>query len=128
MNDEGAESFDCAEAWETSAPFLHVKNYLYRYAVESGDFHVEYPYDELFNMLTAKFLLQDAMDTGKTVIVHYKWEPLDESVVIYSAKGKIVYTNVALHDEISGFVMEGTDGDSVMVFSYKEIFWVAEVK
>ena len=72
MNEDGAESFDCAEAWDTSAPFLYVKNHLYRYAVDSGDFHVEYPYDELFNMLAAKFLLQDAMDTGKTVTVNRK--------------------------------------------------------
>ncbi len=127
MSDESAESFDCAEAWETTSPFLHVKNYLYRCAVQSGEFHIEYPYDELFNVLTAKLLLQHAMDTGRTVVVHYKWEPLDENIVTYSATGKIVYTDVGIHDDNPGFVMESTDSESIMAFSYKEIFWVAEV-
>lgn len=126
MNSEEADAFDCGQAWESNSPFLHVKNALYTHAVNSGEFHIEYPYDELFNMLTTKTLVEDAMSTGRAITIHYKWEPLDDNIVVYSASGKILYTNVAMNDSLGGFIMQSSDDDSVMVFSYSEVFWLEE--
>lgn len=126
MSSQGAESFNCAEAWESSSPFLYIKNLLYRQALESGDFNVQYPYDELFNTVTTRILVSDAMKTGRTISLHYKWEPLDETIVVYSAKGKVVYTDVAIHDASTGFVMESVEDEAVMAFNYDEVFWIEE--
>jgi hypothetical protein len=118
------DSFDCSMAWEQSSPFLHVKNALYTHALKNGEFHVEYPHDELFNMLTTKALVEDAMMTDRSITIHYKWEPLDDNIVIYSASGNIIYTDVAMRDSLGGFIMQSSDDGKLMAFAYNEVFWL----
>lgn len=126
MNESGAEAFDCAEAWDSNAPFLYVKNLLYKQSLDNDDINIQYPYDEIFNAVTTKILVYDAMKTARTITIHYKWEPLDETIVVYSVKGKVVYTDVALHDSDNGFVMESVEDEGIMAFNYGEIFWIEE--
>lgn len=127
MNIDGAENFDCTSAWESGVPFMHVKSALYKHAINSGGFHMEYPYDEYFNMVATKILVIDAYKKDVEIAVHYKWEPLDENIVIYSIKGKVMYTDVSVNDEELGFIIDSSDADAIMAFSYGKIFWVEEV-
>jgi hypothetical protein len=69
----------------------------------------------------------DASKNNIPIAVHYKWEPLDENIVIYSIKGKVMYTDVSVNDEELGFVIDSSDAETIMAFSYGKIFWVEEV-
>ena len=128
MNLEGAENFDCTSAWESGVPFMHVKSALYKHAIDKGGFHMEYPYDEYFGMMATKVLTIDAWDRDMLISVHYKWEPLDENIVIYSTRGKVMYTDVSINDDELGFVIDSIDSDTIMAFSYGKIFWVEEAQ
>lgn len=126
MNLEGADNFDCTPAWESGVPYMHVKSALYKHAMLSGGFHMEYPYDEYFGMATTKILTIDAYNRDIPISVHYRWEPLDENIIIYSIKGKVMYTDVSINDDELGFVIDSSDADTIMAFSYSKIFWIEE--
>lgn len=124
---DGAEDFDCTSAWESGIPYMHVKSALYKQAIANGGFHMEYPYDEYFGMVAVKALVIDAYNKEKAINVHYKWEPLDDNIIIYSVKGQVIYTDVSINDTELGFVIDSSDADTMMAFSYGKIFWIEEV-
>lgn len=126
MNMDSADSFDCTAAWESGVPFMHVKSALYKQALAGGGFHMEYPYDEYFGMIAVKALAIDAFNKDLPISIHYKWEPLDDNIIIYSIKGKVMYTDVSINDEELGFVIDSSDADTIMAFSYSKIFWIEE--
>lgn len=127
MEFDSAEGFDCTDAWESGHPFVHVKSALYKYSLVTGEFDIQYPNEEIFNGIATKTLVSDAMRNGKRVSVHYKWEPFDDNIIVYSASGMVLFVDISINDQELGFMIDSPESDSLMVFPYSKIFWLEEV-
>ena len=128
MTFDGAEDFDCTNAWETGQPFTFLKAALYTGAFSSGNFEPENPYEEYFNIVTTRLLTKSAMETNRKIDVRYKWEPLDETIVTYSFAGKVTHIDVGINDAHLGFVLHDEEKDVIVAFEYRKIFWISELK
>lgn len=128
MDFESADTFDCTSAWESGMPFVHVKSQMYKQAIECGQFHMEYPYDEFFNAIATKVLVIDAEEKEKTICVHYGWEPLGEDIVVYSIVGQVLYTDISISDKEVGFLIDSETSETMMALPYKGIFWIEEIE
>jgi hypothetical protein len=128
MEFDSAEGYDCAEAWESGHPFIHLKSELYRYSFVTGSFDIKYPNEEIFNGIATKTLVADAMRNGKKISVHYNWEPFDDNIIVYSASGMVLFVDISVNDEEVGFMLDSPESESLMVFPYNKIFWLEEAE
>ena len=126
MEPDSSSGYDLDKAWHSGHPFKYVKTSLYIQAIHSEELDSEYPNDEIFNTIATKMLIVDAFKTNRKIRINYKWEPLDDNIIIYSTKGKILFTDITINDDELGFVIDSEDSDSVMAFSYRKIFWLEE--
>ena len=126
MDSDNFASHDYAKAWDSGQPFNYIKAALYMQSIHNDELYPEYPNDEVFNTITAKVLAVNALKTNRTISVNYKWEPLDDNIVIYSLSGKVLYTDVSINDEELGFIIKSDESDSLTAFPYKKIFWLEE--
>lgn len=120
--------YDFGQAWDHPHAYALIKAAIFKVFMMRDDFNPENPYEALISRIATAGMIHSAHELGKKIEVKYSWELLDdENLVMHSCFGTVEKIDIRINAEEMGFLMDLGD-DEYGAFSYKNIFWVCEVK